>query len=153
MKLDEAVSIFKNLISRTDKKAEIKIYQKFIIALGDLRGKNLSEGQYQLIETELDSLIIESTPENKKKHYRRGFNKFMKFLDAEFSFIAEGYYTGIGMVLGMSFGVVMGSSIAGGSGSSMGISLGMMFGLLIGAAMDSKAKKQNRVIRTKLKKA
>jgi hypothetical protein len=152
MKLEEASTKFESLLSSTDNKYEIRVYKKFILALTDLKSKDLSGEQFLMIETELDTLEINSVPENKKKHYRKGLNKFMKFLNDELSLITEGYYTGIGMVLGMSFGVALGTSLFNASGSSMGIGLGMIIGMLIGAAIDSKAKKENRVIRTSISK-
>ena len=74
---------------------------------------------------------------------------FKAYLKEEFSLISEGYYTAIGMSLGMCFGVAIGT-VFGVSGNSIGFALGMLIGLAIGRNMDIEAEKQNRVLLTKI---
>jgi len=148
MNINEASDLLKDLVSQTDRKSELKIYHNFIGILTALKNRDLTREEARSIEEELDLLKLKEYPENKKKYLRRKLNEFKIYLKAEFSLISEGYYTGIGLALGMSFGVAIGASIFGpSSGSGLGISLGMVVGLIIGRTMDSKAEKENRVLK------
>ena len=149
MKLNEASDLLNSLIAETDKKSEIKVYQRFIDILTSLKNRGLSKEEILSIEEELGTLKLTAYPENKKKYLKGKLQEFEKYLKAEFSFISKGYYTAIGMSLGISFGVALGASIFGSeSGLAMGVSMGMLIGLLIGRTMDVEAEKQNRVLNT-----
>lgn len=145
MKLKVASDLFENLISETNKKAEIKIYKNFIAILSDLENRKLSKEELEAMEEKLDFLNLQASPENKRKYYSRKLNFYKEYLKEKFSLISEGHYTGIGLVLGISFGVAFGSMFNMGSGLAIGIAIG----LSIGAAMDSKAKKENRILKKK----
>jgi len=132
------------------KKSEIKIYNLFIFILKDLINKGLSEKQYQNIENELDRLELKSAQENKKRYFRKKLNVFKRYLQTEFSFITEGYYMAIGISLGTSFGIVFGTIFSKIFGVSIGLSMGMLIGIIIGSQMDAKAKRESRVLRTKI---
>jgi hypothetical protein len=147
MTLNAASDFFKNLITETQEKSEIKVYHKFIAILTDLESKALTNEQLQSIEKELDTLNLNVNSENKKKYFKQKLAIFIKFLKETFSLITEGYYTAIGMSFGMSFGVAFGAAF---SNVSYGLIIGMLIGLIVGASMDSKAKKEGKVLKTKL---
>lgn len=157
MKLSEASYFFTSLISKTDKKSELRIYKKFANIISDLQTRNFTPEQLKSIEDELESLDLKAKPENRKKHLNRKLSKFSNFLNTEFSLVTEGYYMMLGMVFGMIFGQTIGLSlgigIGGGSGTAIGLSMGtgfgMAMGIAFGAAKDAAAKKQNRVLKTK----
>jgi len=150
MTLTASITFFESLINRTDKKYEIKIYTLFIFILNDLISKELSEKQYQAIENELDRLELKLAQENKKRYYRKKLNIFKRYLLSEFSLITEGYYMAIGISLGTSFGIVFGTTFSKIFGVSIGLSMGMLIGVIIGSQMDAKAKREGRVLRTKI---
>jgi hypothetical protein len=145
MKLNAASDLFKRLIAETNNKSEIKVYENFIAILTDLKHRKLSEEQLKSMEEKLDFLNLQASPENKKRFYSRKLTEYKKYLKEKLSLISEGYYTGIGLALGVSLGVAYGSMFNMGTGIAIGIAIG----LSIGASMDAKAKKQNRVLKTK----
>jgi len=145
MKINIASDFFKILITETEEKSEIKVYEKFIAILSDLKNRDLSQQQKQLIEEKLDSLNFNEKSNNRKKHFKQKLNLFIKFLKEKLSLISKGYYTAIGMSLGMSFGVAFGAAF---ENVSYGLVFGMLIGLIIGATMDSKAKKEGKVLST-----
>ena len=151
MTITDATNIFENLLAKTEKKSEIKLYNSFVGILYDLKNRNLSKEQMKSIEVELELLKLKEIPVNKKKYVTRKLNEFKKYLKEKFSLISEGYYTGIGIALGTSFGIVFGSMIEETIGVSMGLGFGMLLGVVIGKTMDLQAEKQNRVLKTKLK--
>lgn len=157
MKISEASYFFTSLISKTDKKSELKVYKKFANILSDLKTRNFTPEQLQSIENELESLDLKANPENRKKHLNRKLSKFSSFLNTEFSLVSEGHYMMLGMLYGMIFGqaigLSLGTGIGGGTGTAIGLSMGtgigMTLGMIYGAAKDAGAKKQNRVLKTK----
>jgi len=147
MTINATSDLFKNLIAETQDKSEIKVYHKFIAILTDLESKVLTDEQLQSIEKELDILNLNVNSENKKKYFKQKLTLFIKYLKKTFSLITEGYYTAIGMSFGMSFGVAFGAAF---SNVSLGLIIGMLIGLIVGASMDTKAKKEGKVLRTKI---
>jgi len=159
MTINETIDFFERLLIETDLKSEIRLYKKFIAVLHDLTNKSLSEIQILSIEKRLENLQINTNSENRKKYFNKEYIAFLKYLKDEFSFVSEGYYTGIGMIFGMIFGnslgltigIIIGEGNGIAIGLSMGTGIGMTFGLLFGATKDAEAKKQGRVLKTKIK--
>jgi len=147
MTINEAQDFLKTLIINTESRSELRAYKKFLSILISLKKKELTDQQFQLIDQELDSLKIDADIENRKKHINKALAKLEKFLKKEFSFITEGYYMAIGMVLGMSVGIALGTSFG---WSGQGIGIGMAVGLAVGAGIQAKAKKDGKVLETKL---
>jgi len=161
MTINETIDFFERLLTETDLKSEIRLYKKFIAVLHDLINKSLSEIQILSIEKRFGNLQINTNPENRKKYFNKEYIEFLKYLKDEFSFVSEGYYTGIGMIFGMIFGnslgltigIIIGEGNGIAIGLSMGTGIGMTFGLLFGATKDAEVKKQGRVLKTKVKRA
>ena len=153
MSINKTVNYFRNLVTGTVKKPEIRLYEKYIAVLSDLKNKDLSENQLTSIEAALTELKLDANTGNRKKYLQKQFENFSKYLKKEFSFIIEGYYTTMGIALGVLFGTVCGSVFGSLFERSLGISLGISFGLLIGVVvgkyLDAEAEKQNRVLKTK----
>lgn len=151
MNIETTIKFFENLIIETDKKSEIKTYKNFIEILIDLKDRDLAEVKMKSIETELDKLDLKANSEIRIKHLRRKLASFINYLKEELSLISKGYYTAIGMSLGLCFGVALGSSVFGGSlDNSSGLVIGMVVGMGIGRIMDTKAEKEGRVLKTNI---
>ncbi len=153
MSISKTVNYLRNLITGTQKKADIRLYEKYIALLSDLENKDLSEEQLSSIEETLNELKLDADTENRKKYLQKQFEKFSGYLKKEFSFITEGYYTTMGVAFGLLFGTAFGTIFGSLFERSLGISLGASFGLIIGVVvgkyLDTEAEKQNRVLRTK----
>jgi len=150
MTLQEANNFFEHLAKHTTNKSEIKVYEKFIHMLNELKNRAFSKEEIQSIEAELDGLNLESNPENGKKYLKRALSKFEKYLKDTFSLISKGYYTNLGLGLGSSFGILFGivvlSSLERSLGITFGLIIGMLIGLTIGRSMDAKAIREGRVL-------
>jgi hypothetical protein len=140
MTINTAHTLFEKRISETSKKSELKVYTKFLHILSKLKTRDFSEKEIKSIEKELDSLALEANPKNRKRYYTKTLGIFETYLKDTFSLTAPGYYTGLGIALGMCFGVAAGSLIEKTMGVSSGLALGMLIGLCVGRYMDSKAK-------------
>jgi len=144
MTLKEAHNFFEGLKNETTKKAEIKVYEKFLHILSQLKIRAFSEEEIQSIETALDSLNLKSNPDNRKKYFKKALSTFEKYLKETFSLTSKGYYTELGVTLGSAFGVVLGVLIGErfekSLGIALGISIGMFIGVIVGRHMDAQAK-------------
>lgn len=149
MTIIETIEFFERLLKEASSKREIRIYNSFIGILSNLKNRDLSNDELQMIQKEIDTLDFKANHKNKRKSFSKKLNLFKKYLKEKFDLISEGYYTAIGMSLGMCFGVAIGSSL-GSLGVSSGLAFGMLIGILIGRTKDNEAKKQNRVLSTKM---
>ena len=160
MSIQEALDVFKNLLAEAIQRREIRIYKKFIGLLSGLNKIELSKEQIQLIEQQLDDLKLKSRPDKMMKFYNKKYAAFEQNLRTKHSLSTEGYYTAIGLSLGLSLGTGLGISFGAPFGDGVGISIGLSFGagigliigMLIGAHLDAEAKKNGKTIITKMDK-
>ena len=145
MKINETLDYFLDLKNKTEQKAEKRIYEKFVGILSDLKHRDLTEKQLDLLETELNKLILKPETDNKKKFLEQKLAVLEKFLRDNLSLVSEGYYCGYGICFGMLAGVM--AQFYFGLFSMLG---GMLIGIIIGGIMDSEARKQGRVLKTKV---
>ena len=150
MTLKNAINFFESLKIETTNKSEIKVYEKFLLILTELKIRTFSKDEMESIEKELDNLNLKSNPENRKKYFKKALSKFEKYLKDTFSLTSKGYFTNLGVGLGSSFGILFGvvflSSLERSLGISMGLAIGMLVGLIIGRSMDAKAISEGRVL-------
>ncbi len=144
MTILEAYNFFESLKTETTKKYEIKVYEKFLHMLSELKIREFSKDDIQSIESELDRLNLKSNPENRKKYFKKAHSKFEKYLNETFSLTTKEYYQklygGLGLLFGLLFGLVFLFSLERSLGISLGLIGGMVVGSLIGRKMDAQAK-------------
>ncbi len=150
MTLKNTINYFSKLVSETSKKSEIRVYEEFIQLIISLEKKNLSETEIQSIENELDALNFKTTTGNNKKYFTRALTQFKKYLKDTFSLTTKGYFTNLGIALGLSFGAALGVVFLPGFerslGISLGIGIGMLIGLIVGRYLDAQATVSGKVI-------
>ena len=150
MTIQEAYNFFESLKTETTKKYEIKVYEKFLHILTELKNRAFSKDEIDSIETELDSLNLKSNPENRKKHFKKALSKFVKYLKETFSLTTAGYYTKLYGGLGLSFGLLFGVAILSNLERSLGISLGLIGGMVVGSIIgrnkDAQVKSNGNMI-------
>jgi hypothetical protein len=150
MTLKQEIKLFESLESETSKKSEVKIYQRFTQILTGLEKRNLAETDIQSIEAKLNSLNLESNPENRKKHVKKSLSTFEKYLEDSFSLTTAKYYTnlysGLGLSFGLLFGVVFLSNLERSLGISLGLIGGVVIGMLIGRSKDAQAAAEGNVL-------
>lgn len=144
MTLQEAHKVFESLKAKTTKTSEIKVYEKFLHILSELKHRALSENEIHSIESELKSLNLDSNPKNRKKYFKKALNSFTEYLKDTFTLTTKGYYTSraisYGILFGVVAGVLFGERLEKSMGLALGISIGMFIGAFIGRRMDSQAK-------------
>jgi len=150
MTLQEAYNFFESLSTKTTKKSEIKVYEKFLHILSELKTRTFLEDEIQSIETQLDGLNLKSNPKNRKKYFKKALSKFENYLKETFSLTTKGYYTercvGYGVLFGVVAGVLIGERFERSLGISFGICMGMFVGAFIGRRMDSQAEAAGNIL-------
>ena len=92
MTLQEAHNFFESLKTKTTKKYEIRVYEKFFRILTNLKNREFSKDEIHSIETELDHLNLKSNPDNRKKYFKKRLSTFEKYLQETFSLTTKEYY-------------------------------------------------------------
>jgi hypothetical protein len=142
----DATNTFEQLKKTAGSKSEVKVYDTFIAILLDLKNKDLTDVQVISIENYIDTLNLQSVPEDKKKYFRRKLSDFKSYLKSEYSLVPKDYYSEIGVGLGLTFGVVFGTIF----NMAVGISMGLVFGIVLGRRKDAEAEAKNLVLNTRL---
>ncbi|MEQ8713472.1 MAG: hypothetical protein RIC80_10660 [Cyclobacteriaceae bacterium] len=150
MTIQDAYSFFEGLIAKSTKKSETKVYKKFNRLLSGLKKREFSEEDIQSLETKLESLNLESIPSNREKYYHKALSTFEKYLRETYSLAPKGYYTklygGLGLPIGLLFGVVFLSIWERSLGISLGLLIGMVVGSTIGQVLDKQVVSEGRLL-------
>lgn len=109
-------------------------------------------GECQLLQQEIPTLIqslgnMVYLPKPDAKTARKSYFKLIdtitKHLKKKHKLVTEGYYKGIGMLIGGGIGTVLGAVL---DNAGIGAPSGLGIGLAIGSYLDKKAQKEGRVI-------
>ena len=134
-----------------------RIYAQFGELLNELRAKDLNQGVESLINESVDFLnSSELTGTQLTKAVKQKQAAILKKVEKEHKIVPKNYYlllwmlfgmSGIGLPLGVAFGLMIGNiGLLG-----IGLPIGMAIGLAIGALWDKKAFNEGRQLRIELK--
>lgn len=94
--------------------------------------------------------VVDSLPTKKNGNeinygtYPSTLTSFKKEIKKKFNIVNKGTYLSRGVGAGMALGVVLGFLLL--DNLALGLPIGLMLGLIIGSALESKAKKENRIL-------
>jgi len=109
-------------------------------------------GQCMLFQQDISVLVgdvanlVQYDDKGRRRSYSKSINLIVGHLQRQHKIVAEGYYMGICMAIGAGIGVALGVAM---DHIGSGIPIGVGIGVAIGAALDTKAKKDGRVLYTK----
>jgi len=142
--LKGTIIFLKKLLSKTEKKSEVKTFKNFIQILTDLKEKDLSQDQLEKVESYLTYLELEKIPSFSNELFKGKLGKFKKYLLRKMKFVPTNYYTTWASSFAVSFAVafVVQPNI------ELSIKLGVIAGALlligIGITMDLRMKRHER---------
>ncbi len=106
-------------------------------------------GQCQIFKQDISTLVtdisylVQTGDKDKRKSHVKKIDTIVSHLQKQHKLVAEGYYTGIAIAIGAGVGAALGAAtdIIG-----AGIPLGIGAAVAIGIALDSRAKRENRIL-------
>lgn len=134
-----------------------QIYFQFRELLNELRKKELPANILASIHESVETLNASFlTGEDLRKLVKQKQTALLKQLEKELKIIPKSYYQNLGTVLGISgigvpIGVAFGLSIGNMGLLGLGLPIGMGIGTVIGLAMDKKALNEGRQLNTAIK--
>jgi hypothetical protein len=156
MKLNEAYIHLEARRAASTDNSEKSLCQQLLIALDDLKGRDLSPAERTTIEEALGRLRPDRTGESNLQEFRRRAKAFLKEVRTTLSLIEEDYYMGLGLGFGVAAGGLLGSLLQGvagipegTSGTGVGIGFGLVIGFLVAHYLEIEARKQNRILVTR----
>jgi len=87
--------------------------------------------------------VVQIADRESRKAYFKAINSIIGHLQRQHKLVTEGYYMGICMALGAGLGVALGTAM---DYIGSGIPIGVGVGVVIGVALDTKAKKEGRIL-------
>jgi len=140
-----------NLHKDTSNKKDSKKYKLDLLLRVANRVDEFSSycGECQMFQQEITTLaqdlgnIIQLPGKERRKSHIKKINNIVKHLKKEHKLITEGYYRGIGMMIGPAIGTGIGGAL---DNTGMGIAIGVAIGFVIGSYWDKKAEKEGKVI-------
>ena len=106
-------------------------------------------GECQMFQQEITTLaqdlgnLIQLPDKERRKSHIKEINNIVKHLKKEHKLITEGYYRGMGMIIGPAMGTGIGTAL---DNTGIGIAIGVAIGVIVGNYMDKKAEKEGKVI-------
>jgi len=106
-------------------------------------------GECQMFQQEVTSLaqdlgnLMQLPGKERRKSHIKKIDDIVKHLKKEHKLVTEGYYRGMGMIIGPAISTGIGVAF---ENLSIGVAAGIAIGLAIGSYLDKKAEKEGRVI-------
>jgi len=140
-----------NLYKDTSNKKKSKKYKlELLLGVANRVDEFSSDcGECQIFQQEITTLaqdlgnLIQLPGKERRKSHIKRINNIVKHLKKEHKLITEGYYRGMGMMIGPVMGTSIGAAF---DNTVVGIGIGIAIGFVIGNYMDKKAEKEGKVI-------
>lgn len=152
--------MIKELNKRQDLSVDNKpgrIYFQFAELLNELKKKELNAGVEKLINESVDDLNAATLSDAPLiKAVKQKQTAILKKVEKEHKIVTKNYYRTVWMLFGMSgigipIGVAFGLSIGNIGLLGLGLPIGMAIGLAIGASLDKKAQTEGRQLNIEMK--
>ena len=140
----------------TDTKS-VRIYSQFEQILNELRERKLSQNFVTLTNNSVEQINSSTLTETQfTKFIKEKQTAILKQAEKEFKIVPKNYYRNMWMLFGMSgigvpIGVAFGLSIGNLGLLGLGLPIGMAIGLAIGSLLDKKALNERRQLNIEIK--
>jgi len=134
-----------------------RIYSQFAELLNELKKKELNQSVLQFINENVDSLNLSALNGTRLSNLvKLKQSAILKQVEKEHKIVPKNYYRNLWMILGMSgiglpIGVAFGISIGNLGLVGLGMPIGMAIGSAIGVSMDKKAFIEGRQLNIEIK--
>lgn len=142
--LKATIVFLKKQLSKTNKKSEIKTFEKFIDILNKLKEKKLSQKQIEGIESYIKYLELEKIPSFSNEMFQQKLIQFKKYLKNKMRFVPNNYYTIWASSFAISFAVGFSVQNKIDLNIKIGVISAALLLIVIGIILDARIKKQER---------
>lgn len=155
MKIEEAILLFDRSTEHVVNRKELQLKQRFSNILQELKYKEFSAAQKDLLEKELDAVLNGKnlSSEDVEKELQEMLKQFLKTLRINFSLLPDGYWAGNGMLSGLVSGIILLLILLSFTDSNLKYYAplgGLLLGVLFGSLYDRLVRKQGRTLLTKI---
>lgn len=145
--LKGTIIFLKRQLSKTKDKAEVKTFENFIRILNNLKEKDLSQEQKELIESYIVYLELEKIPSFSNEIFKQKLKKLKTFLKKKLKFVPTNYYSTYTVSFAVSFAVAFVIQEKIPFATKMIVVSGAVLLIGIGYMIDLNIKKQERTFR------
>lgn len=145
--LKATIIFLKKQLAQTEKKSEIKTFEKFIATLENLKEKELSATQLDRIQNYITHLELEKIPSFNNELYKQKLKKFRTFLSTKLRFVPTNYYVYLAIVFAIPFAVAFTMQPKIDVGIKIGVITLVLLIMVLAVLLDLRIKKQNRSLR------
>ena len=155
MKLEEAIRIIDKSADNVVNKKEKELKLLFSNILQELKYKELSPTQTEVLEKELDAIFRgrDLSSENVERELQKILKQFLKSLHVNFSLLPDGYWAANGRLIGMVVGVILLASLFNFTDSYFKYYAplgGLLLGVFFGSLGDRSVRKRGRSLPIKI---
>lgn len=132
-------------------------YTQFNALVDELNTRSLPDCTVSAVNKEIEEVNATTKVWNSMRRLvLKKQSKIVRLIEKEHKIVPKNYYRNLWLVLGMSvFGIPIGAAIGSSIGNmgliGIGLPIGMAFGMVAGARMDKKALKEGRQLSIELK--
>jgi transcriptional regulator with XRE-family HTH domain len=142
--LQGTILFLKKQLSNTNKKSEIKTFEKFIDILQHLKEKKLSAEQLKGIESYISYLELEKIPNFSNELYKQKLKKFRKYLTDKLRFVPNNYYRTLALLFAVPFAISFSIQPKIDFSIKISVIIAVILLVIAGIIIDVRIQKQNR---------
>lgn len=155
MKIEDAIRIVDRSTENVVNKKEKELKLLFSNILQELKYKELSPTQTEVLEKELDAIFTgrDLSSENVEKELQKILKQFLKSLRVNFSLLPDGYWAGNGRLIGMIIGILLLIGLSNFTDSYFQYYAplgGLLLGVFLGSLGDRSVRKRGRSLPVKI---
>ena len=146
MTLDQATSQIQAILDKPVSRRDRQTLARFQSLFQFLSKAGLSGPQVETLEVTLGKLSLNSVSDSSGESLQKQLRRFKRFLKDEFGYSAKGFYTNLGVALGLTFGVAIGAALQHlDNGFIIGAMGGMFLGGIWGRVREQRAVKSGQI--------
>jgi F0F1-type ATP synthase assembly protein I len=155
MKIEEAIKILDQSTRHVMTKQELKLKHRFSSMLQELKYKDFSPAQHELLEQELKNIFSDKDlcSDTSERELKEMHQQFIRSMRVNFDLIPEGYWTGNGMFIGLLGGLLVLIAAMSQIESTLNFYAplgGLLIGVFLGSYYDRWFRKRGRTLVTKI---
>ncbi len=145
--LKGTIIFLKKKLSQATKRSEIRVFERFISVLENLKEKDLNERQLDNINSYIEYLELEKIPSFSNEVFKQKLKKFRTFLNTKLRFVPTNHYVSLAIMFTVPFATPFAILPQINADLKIGIISAAILVMGIAHILDLRIKRQNRSLR------